>query len=169
MIERVAARLFEIRRSDEGVSLVEFAIVLPMMALLLIGLIETGRWLAFGIRLGNAAHAGAAWAATTSGGNFDNSGDIASAACNDSGFSCTTATPQPGHTASPDTMFITSGFSCTYSDGTTNANCPLPGTGVTRNLFVTVSTSASFKPLLKYPYFPNNVPESATAVMQVSQ
>ena len=168
MIERFARRLFEIRCSDGGVSLVEFAIVLPMMALLLIGLIETGRWLAFGIRLGNAAHAGASWGAQNPSLITDNA-HIASAACNDSGFSCTTSTPQPGHTASPDTMFITSSYSCTYSNGTANANCPLPGAGVTRNMFVNVSTSASFKPLLNYPYFPNPVAMSATASMQVSQ
>jgi Flp pilus assembly protein TadG len=157
----------QLRRSDEGASFVELAVVLPVLALLVIGLIETGRWMAFGIRLGNAAHAGAAYGAQSQGVVTDSAG-IASAACNDSAFSCTTSTPKPGQTASPDTMFVTSSVTCAYSDGTSDNACPLK-TGVTRNMFVHVSTSGTFKPLLKYPYMSNSIPMSATAVLQVTQ
>jgi len=140
-----------------------------MLVLLLIGLIEVGRFTALSIRLGNAARAGAQFAVSS--GNSTtayDSPDIANAACNDSGFSCTTSTPKPGTTAAPDTMLVTSGVNCTYSDGTSSSSCVLKP-GVQRNMFVHVSTSGTFKPLLKYPVMPNSLPMSLTATMEYAQ
>jgi Flp pilus assembly protein TadG len=155
---------------EQGVALVEFAIVVPILVLLVIGLIEVGRFTSYGIRLSNAAHAGATYGISrTAGQNAILSANVASAACSDSGFTCTSSTPAPGHTASPDTMYISSSLSCSYSDGTVNSACPLPSAGISRSMFIQVSTSASFKPLLKLPLMPNAVPMSANAVMQVGQ
>lgn len=167
MIARCVRRLRELHRSDDGTSLVEFAIVVPMIALLLVGLIETGRFLSYGIRLGNAAHAGAQYGSAGEQQTFDPPG-IAAAACGDATFTCTTATPKPGKTAAPDTMLVTSSVSCTYSDGSSDSACPIKS-GVTRNMFVQVSTSGTFRPLLKYPIFPNSVPMSASATIQSGQ
>ncbi len=153
--------------SEDGASLIELAVVLPMLALLLIGVIETGRFLAFGVRLGNAAHAGATYGAQSQTYVTD-SANIANVACNDSGFSCTTSTPEPGNTASPDTMLVASSVTCSYSNGTSNNSCQMVN-GTTRNMFVHVSTSATFKPLLNYPYMSNPVPMSATAVLEATQ
>lgn len=161
--------LSKIRRSEDGSSFVELAIVLPLLAILVVGIIETGRWLAFGIQLSNAAHAGAQFGAQNEA-NAYQTVDIANAACNDSQFSCTTSTPAPGHTASPDTMFISSSVSCTYSNGTTSTSCPTPSAStVQRNMYVQVSTSGTFKPLMNLPLMPNSVPMSANAIIQVGQ
>jgi Flp pilus assembly protein TadG len=46
-------------RREAGVALVEFALALPLLIMLLIGLIEFGRLTYFSIEIGNAAHAGA--------------------------------------------------------------------------------------------------------------
>jgi Flp pilus assembly protein TadG len=152
-------------RSEDGTSFIELAIVLPLLALLVVGIIETGRWLTFAIQLSNAAHAGAQFASKNPA-DAANPPDIANAACNDSQFSCTTATPAPGHTAAPNTMFVSSNFWCAYSDGTTDACIK---TGPNRNEYVQVSTSGAFKALLNFPYMPNSVPMSANAIIQVSQ
>ena len=48
---------------QRGVALIEFALALPVLMFLLIGLIEIGRLAYFGIELGNAAHAGAQYGA----------------------------------------------------------------------------------------------------------
>lgn len=144
-------------RSEDGASFIEFAVVLPMLVLLLIGLIETGRYMAFAVRLSNAAHAGAQFAAQGST-QASNSADVAGAACSDSSFSCTTATPKPGHTASPDTMLVTSSVSCS----STTTPCP-PGDSL-----VQVSTSGTFRPLLRYPIFGDSVSMSAQATQQVN-
>jgi Flp pilus assembly protein TadG len=44
---------------EAGVAIVEFALALPLLIMLLIGLIEFGRLTYFTIQVGNAAHAGA--------------------------------------------------------------------------------------------------------------
>lgn len=144
-------------RSQEGAALVEFALVLPMLALLLIGIIETGRYLAFGVRLSNAAHAGAQFGAQNHA-TARSSGDIQNAACNDSGFSCTSSTPAPGHTAPPDTMLIQSTTFCSPSA----TPCP------NDSYYVQVNTSANFRPLLRFPIFGTSVSMSAQATQQVS-
>jgi len=158
----------ELARSEDGVAFIELAVVLPLLALLVFGLIETGRYLAFGVRLGNAAHAGAQFGSQNVN-NVSNPADIETAACNDSGFSCTGSTPKPGTTSAPDVMAVTSSYNCTYSNGTSNAACPLPSAGVQRNMFVIVSTSGTFKAMLDFPYVAKSVPMSATATIQVGQ
>lgn len=143
-------------RSQRGGAFVEFAVVVPMLALLLIGIIETGRYMAFGVRLSNAAHAGVQFGALNRT-YAVNTADIESAACSDSGFTCTTATPAPKQTTSPDTMLITVSTPCTSKA----SPCP------NGSYYVQVSTSATFRPLLRYPYFGNSVPMSAQATQQV--
>ena len=49
-----------------GVATVEFALVLPILIMLLVGLIEYGRYAYFAIEVGNAAHAGAQYGAQSS-------------------------------------------------------------------------------------------------------
>lgn len=50
-------------RSQAGVALVEFALVLPILIMLLVGLVEIGRLAWYSIQIGNAAHAGAQYGA----------------------------------------------------------------------------------------------------------
>ena len=58
-------------RREAGVALVEFAIAIPILIMVLIGIIEYGRYAYFVIEVGNAAHAGAQYGAqsATSGAN----------------------------------------------------------------------------------------------------
>ena len=53
-------RLF---RSDKGTSMIEFAILAPVFVLLLMGIIEVGRYTYFGILAANAARAGVQYGA----------------------------------------------------------------------------------------------------------
>ena len=48
-------------RSQAGQALVELAFIIPILVLLLMGVIEIGRYLYIGILVGNAARAGAAY------------------------------------------------------------------------------------------------------------
>lgn len=59
-------------RSQRGMALVEFAIVVPVLIMVLIGLIEYGRYTYFTIEIANAAHAGAVYGSQSSvtGDNF---------------------------------------------------------------------------------------------------
>lgn len=51
--------------SQRGAALIEFGLALPLLMMLLIGLIEYGRYTYFVIEIGNAAHAGALYGAQT--------------------------------------------------------------------------------------------------------
>lgn len=144
-------------RSQDGAALIEFAIVVPMLALLLIGVVETGRYMAYGLRLSNAAHAGAQFGAQNPV-NATTPADIESAACSDSGFSCTSSTPAPGHTASPDTMLVTTSSFCSSK----TSPCP------NDSFYVLVKTSATFRALLRYPIFGDSISMSAQATQQVT-
>lgn len=135
-------------RYERGAALIEFAIVLPMLVFFVIGIIETGRFLAFGVRLSNAAHAGAQFGAQGTAQALD-SADIAGAACADSNFTCGNGTDQ---------MKVTSSTSCSVK----TSPCPIG------DFYVQVNASATFRPLLKYPYFNQSSTMSAQATQQVN-
>jgi Flp pilus assembly protein TadG len=63
IVHRVAAKLRDLWRSDEGNELVEFAVTLPIIAVLLIGIIDFGMAFNRKQELNNAAREGARWAA----------------------------------------------------------------------------------------------------------
>lgn len=65
-------------RSDSGQSLVELALLTPLLLLLALGVIEVGRYTYIGIVVGNAARAGASFGVTRPGDPA-----IVTAACND--------------------------------------------------------------------------------------
>ena len=155
--------MLKMLRCDKGTGFIEFAITLPLLVTLVVGLIEVGRYTAFSVRVSNAAHAGAQFAQSQGERTAYDSTDIFNAACQDSGFTCAS-------TASNNVMVISSTVVCKFSDGTADASCALPTSStVQRLMYSQVTTSATFTPLLNYPLFGNNVPVSATTVMQVDQ
>jgi len=151
-------------RCENGTGLVEFAIVLPLLVTLVIGIIETGRFAAFSVRVSNAARAGAQFAQSQGQRTAYDTADIASAACADAGFTCSSS-------ARSNVMVVTATTICTFSDGSSDPSCDLPaeGSGLQRLTYEQVTASATFTPLLNYPLFPNSVPISATTTMQVDQ
>src|SRR5690242_5212544 len=66
--------------SQAGLAMVEFAIALPLLMIILIGLIETGRFMYFSVLVGNAAHAGAQYGSQNAG---NTTGGMQTAATND--------------------------------------------------------------------------------------
>ena len=76
------SRLAGILRSESGQSLAEMALMTPLLALLLIGVIELGRYAQTAILVGNAARTGAAYGAQSLGQAADTTG-IKTAADND--------------------------------------------------------------------------------------
>jgi len=90
-----------ILRSESGQSLVELAILVPLLVLLLMGVIELGRYAQIAILVGNAARAGAAYGAqslaqsadtngikTAAGNDFQNNGQNVSLLTVNSSFTC---------------------------------------------------------------------------------
>jgi Flp pilus assembly protein TadG len=145
-------KLRKLARSEAGASLVEFAIMAPVMIFLLIGLIEVGRYTYFAILAANAARAGVSYGAQNAITAFDNTGMQNAALQDAQNISNFTATPN--HFCS--------------SDGVTVSACP-SGTGPTPPLYyyVQVTTTGTFSSLFNYPGIPNHIPISGSAVMRV--
>jgi Flp pilus assembly protein TadG len=120
-------------------SIVEVALLMPMLVLILIGTAELGRLAFAAIEVNNAAYAGAAFGSQNHGTASD-SANIATAASNDG--------------ANVSGLSTSSSLSCACTNGTTvtcsnaAANCVSPARV---QEFVQVSTTASVSPMFNYP------------------
>jgi Flp pilus assembly protein TadG len=142
-------------RSEDGASLVEFAIAAPAMIVLMAGTIVFGQWMYFGILASNAARAGTQYGSqnlTTAA----NASGMQSAALQDAqNLSGLTATPH-----------------CYYISGSTTTTCPsLPTTSTPPPgaiYYVEVDTTGRYSPIVKYPGIPANVTVSGKSIMRVA-
>ena len=139
-----------LRRCESGSSLLEFALVLPVLLVLLIGLIDLGRAAYFGILTSNAARAGAQYGAQSIYTSTDTTG-MSNAAIADA--------PGIGLTAVGTTL-------CTV-DGGGLTSCPSNITGQTVVYYVKVHVSGTFASLVTYPGLPSSIPIGGDAIMRV--
>jgi len=140
-------------RRDRAASLAEMALIIPILCLVLFGLIDFGRAYYLGIEVTNAAYAGAAYGAV-------NSTDIQgmeSAATADA--------------ANVPNMTATATYGCECSDGTNQVSLCSTTPSCPNNVinYVTVTTSASYKPIFPWPGLPSTLPLAGTATMRASQ
>jgi len=119
-------------KSERGTSLVELALLLPVLGLLLLGVIDFGRAYYLSIEVQNAAEAGALYGSQ----NITDTAGMQSAATTD-------ASDVPGMTA-------TASVGCECSDGSSSQSpCPAtpPSCAVNVVNYAQVTTSASYTPL----------------------
>ena len=145
-------------RSDSGTSLIEFALVAPILIFMLIGLIEVGRYAMLSIVAANAARAGVQYGAQSLTTASDTSG-IKNAALQD-GLNLSNWTASGGG--------VTAQYLCSVNGGalqtcTTSTNGPAANT----IYYVSVQVTGTFKSLVNYPGIPTNIPVSGKAVMRV--
>jgi Flp pilus assembly protein TadG len=148
-----------VRRAESGTSLVEFAVAAPIVAFLLVGLIEIGRFAFFSILAANAARAGAQYGAQDLTTAFDTSG-IQNAALQDGQNLPNWTGPGGG---------ITVQQLCVV-DGAAPQPCATSGSnGPPQNTiyYVKVQVTGVFNSLLNCPGIPNSVPISGSSMMRV--
>jgi len=139
----------KLHRSEEGAALVELAFVLPVLLLLLLGIIDYGRYAYDAIVASNAARAGVEYGAQ----NLVTASDMTgqqNAALGD-------AQNLAGLTASPSPTFCMSGgavVACTTSGA---------------SYYVEVTTTGVFKPWVKWPLLPATVTVDGSATMRVEE
>jgi Flp pilus assembly protein TadG len=144
--------IFRLARSERGTSLVEFAIVLPVLCFLLIGMIDFGRAMYFGIVASNAARAGAQYGAQYLWTVNDSAG-ITSAVAQDAPNMAWTVTTQAA---------------CSIN-GSAIVPCPNMGTAQPNTVYyVKVHVSGSFPLLVNYPGLPASIPINAENVTRVA-
>ena len=155
------------QRLQFGQALVELAFVLPVVLLLLIGVIELGRYAYISILVGNAARAGALYGAQGFTKAIVNNPDITTAARNDfasNGLDPTTLTVDSSRTCGCDVGGTIATDTAANCDPTT----PPPCAG---NWTVTIHVTAhnAFSGLFNYPGIPSSLTLSQTASMGVAK
>jgi Flp pilus assembly protein TadG len=167
-------------RAQSGQTILELALLLPVLLVLVFGVLEMGRYMYIDILVGNAAHAAAAYAATHPGDVFASGyGGITTAANNDfenngegtmSGVTpnlAVTASLVCGCDSSGSVTQYYSGSSCsTLSQSDIDADCSGSGNWVST---VSVTASGTYQALFQYPFVPTSISISKTAVMRVQQ
>ena len=146
--------------SESGQSLLEFAILLPILLLLGLGVIEMGRFTYIGILVGNAARSGASWGAQNHTTAADTNNGIETAADNDF----------QNNGPSLGSLNVTHTVVCGCDNGGTitavgcTAVCPL-GSHLVDSLSVT--TSGTFSSIFNYPGIPKSITISRTATQRI--
>ena len=150
-------RLFTNFRRQRGQSLVEFALVLPILLLVLVGTIEIGRFSYYSILVSNAARAGAVYGAQNLATAADFTG-IQTAAKNDG---------QNVAGLTIDTPVVFCG--CTNASLTTA--CPASGCALPNHplVYIQVTARGSFNALFSYPGVPASINVVSTEQMRVAQ
>lgn len=139
---------------EKGQALVELALILPMMALLTVGVIEIGRAAYYGIEVSSAARAGAQFGTQSLAAASDLT-DITTAAQND--------VPDIG-----TNLTVTTQQSCGCTAATLTTSCPV--TGCTYPLvYLTVTTTYTLSSLFHYPGIPATFALTGTSQMPVRQ
>jgi Flp pilus assembly protein TadG len=141
--------------NHRGQSLVELALMLPVLVLFLLVALDFARMFNMSMAVTDAARAGAQWGAQNRASAANTLG-IEQAACNSMvDYPCAPGT---------DTT-ATSFCQCAGSSGT--ISCTSPGACSYVQNFVTVTASRTFSTVIPYPGLPSSVPLSATVTMQV--
>ncbi len=146
-----------LRSADKGSALAEMAIIAPLLVLLLIGLMEVGRFGNYTILVGNAARAGVQYGAQ----NLITAADIAgmqTSALND-GQNVT------GLTAAASNR-------CECADGTASQCLPTDCPNSHRIVFVQVITTGTMPSLTNYAGLPDSlrtITVTGKAIMRVAQ
>jgi Flp pilus assembly protein TadG len=141
-------------RRDSAQSLAESAVIIPLLCLLLFGLIDFGRAYYLSIEISNAAYAGALYGSVNS---TDTTG-MQSAATTDA--------------VDVSNMTATATYGCECSNGsnpspscTSTPSCP-SNTSVVN--YVTVTTSATYKPIVPWPGIPSPLTLAGTATLRAT-
>jgi TadE-like protein len=140
---------------EAGQSLVEIAFVLPVLLLLLVGIIEIGRFSYYSILVANAARAGAQYGAQDVTTAFDPNG-IKAAARKDGqvpGINLQVNVPAPQCGCSPAALGV----------------CPAAGGCANPVMYVEVTASETVGTLFRYPGVPPQVNLTSTVKMQVGR
>ena len=157
---RARAGTLKRKRMESGQTLTEFALMLPVLCLLMIGIVEIGRATAITIGVNNAATAGAEYGAYNEAAAQDVA-KITEAATDD--FNIAGMTVNTVHGCSCD---YRTGSSCTYPVMT--GSCDAIDCGEDQIIeCVQVETHAQWDSLFHYPGLPTTYQANGRAVLRV--
>ena len=167
--------------AESGQTLLEFALMLPYLMLLLLGIAELGRAAFITIEVTNAATAAAEYGSQTSDTAADIVGMQEKALCDADGFMVGRGgqfLPICNTTGLLMTGNITATNGCTCDEGAGTSCSPMPGPGNCSDFScasgqvvecVQVTTHADFGPLFHYPGLPTTYQANGLAIQRVRQ
>jgi Flp pilus assembly protein TadG len=143
--------------AQDGVSTLEFAVVVPVLCILVLGVLDFGMVLWEQMEVSNAARAGAEYAVTA---NSYSSSTASTAVTSATGLSSITATPAPQGPSygCPD---ATRGILSASS----TATCP---DGSAPGRYVVIYAQASYNTIFTWPGVPDPITLSAQAIARVN-
>jgi Flp pilus assembly protein TadG len=143
------------KSTESGQTLLEVALLTPLLLLLLVGIFEVGRFAYYSIEVSNAARAAVQYGAQSLADAKDNP-KISQAATNDS--------------LDLSGLTVNSTVLCACSE-TPSTYIPCPALACTGHpiVFVKVDTNANITPFFHYPGFPTTFPVNGHAMMRVAQ
>jgi len=147
------------RSSEGGQSLLEVALLTPILLLVAVGLIEIGRYAYEAIRVANAARAGVSYGVQ----DHFTAGDlpgITNAACNDfaGSNSCSLTVTKTYLCQCDNAGTVGSAIDCT------TGTCTVPQREI---VSLQVTASGSFSSLFTYPGLPSSLAVTRTATMRI--
>ena len=148
---RVMASLRLVRACQHGSAAIEFALTMPFLIVLLVGLFDFGASVMNAMALEAAARVGAQYALSQP---TDTAGIAAAVSA--------------ATRLDPSTLTITSSNFCECPDGSSVACTDSCGTNVIPRRFVTVQVTQQFTSILPYPAFLRPTQLSGAAVLRVT-
>jgi hypothetical protein len=150
-------------RDDRGTSLLEMALLTPVLLLILLGVIEIGRYAELSIVVANAARAGVQYGAQNLATAADSTG-IQNAALND-------GQNIPGLQVNPPADGYLGGYVLCGCSAVPppDSTCPAVNCGSHGLVYVQVDATGTFSSLFHYPGIPSSITVNSTAQMQVAQ
>jgi len=153
-----------VKQPQSGQALVELGLLLPMLVLLLLGVVELGRYSYLGILVANAARAGTAYGTQTLSQSVDTTG-ITTAARND--FKT--------NGQNPTSLAVTSIVSCGCDSGGTVTTSACTGVGAGTSCVapahwvvqLSVTASGTFNAVFNSSFFPTTITVTRTSAMRV--
>lgn len=152
-------RLGEALRARSGTSAVEFAILLPVVAAIIVPLVDLGMGLYTQEQVQVSAQAGAQYAALRGWNSGANASAIQNAVTSATSLSSITASPAPSQSCGCLNGASIVAASC-------GSTCP---DGSTSGVYVTVNAQTAYTPLLPYPVLGNAVTLTSQSTVRVPQ
>jgi len=138
---------------SRGVAAIEFAIIAPILVLLMVCTVDLGQGIYRKMQVQNAAQAGAQYAAV----HGFTASSISAAVTNATTFSGISASPSP-------TQFC----GCPSVTGVTSASCNSTCTGgISSGTYVTASAQATYTTILPYPLLPTSFTFAAQSTVRI--
>ena len=153
LTQRLAVAALRCLRRNEGVAAVEFAIIAPVLVVILAMIADLGLGFRYQMQVGHAARAGLQYALN----NGWNSASVIAAVTSATGLTGISASPAPFTSCGCATGSGISAAAC-------GSNCP---TGGTAGTYVTVNASYAYTPILPYPSLSSPMTLTAQAVARI--